>query len=63
MGGNFKFQAQDSFFGIIVLGRLEDLKNESHSLKRGTFSSGYIVIFDPLAFQQMGVQKYKNNMI
>ena len=29
----FKFQAQDSFFG-----RLGDLKNESHFLKKGTFS-------------------------
>ena len=29
MGGNFKFQAQDSFFR-----RLGDLKNESHFLKK-----------------------------
>ena len=29
----FKFQAQDSFFG-----RLGDLKNESHFLKKGTLS-------------------------
>ena len=37
MDGNFKFQAQDSFFGITFwnnfFGRLGDLKNESHFLK------------------------------
>ena len=34
MGGNFKFRAQDSIFG-----RLGDLKNESHFLKKATFNN------------------------
>ena len=33
MGRNFKFQVQDSFFGLFFLWRLGDLKNESHFLK------------------------------
>ena len=35
MGRNFKFQVQDSFFGIFFLG---DLKNKSHFLKKATFT-------------------------
>ena len=34
MGRYFKFQDQDSFFGIFIFGRLGDLKNESHFLKK-----------------------------
>ena len=38
MGGNFKFQVQDSFWNNFF-GRLGDLKNESHFLKKKkTFS-------------------------
>ena len=40
-----KFQAQDSFLGIMFFGRLGDLKNESHFLKIGTF------IYLPIQFQ------------
>ena len=37
MGGKFQLQAQDSFFG-----RLGDLKNESHFLKKkATFNIGF----------------------
>ena len=39
MGGNIKFQYQDSFFGIFFGGRLGDLKNKSHFLKKATFKS------------------------
>ena len=37
MGGNFKFQVQDSFLEYFFW-RFEDLKNESHFLKKATFS-------------------------
>ena len=37
MAGNFKFQAQDSFLNNFF-GRLGDLKNQSHFLKKGTFT-------------------------
>ena len=33
MGGNFKFQVQDSFLNIFF-SRFGDLKNESHFLKK-----------------------------
>ena len=39
MGGKFKFQAQDSFLeNIYIFFRFGDLKNESHFLKKATFS-------------------------
>ena len=34
MGGKFKFQAQDSFFGIYFFLKFGDLKKESHFLKK-----------------------------
>ena len=37
MGGNFKFQVQDSFWNIFFR-RLGDLKDESHFLKKTTFT-------------------------
>ena len=42
MGGNFKFQAQDSFFGIIFLGDWEIWKTNLTFWKKGTFNVGAI---------------------
>ena len=43
MGGNFKFQAQDSFLEYVFWGG--DLKNESHFLKKGTFKTVNLELF------------------
>ena len=40
IGGKFKFQAQDSFLEHFFW-RLGDLKNESHFLKKATFSQSH----------------------
>ena len=43
MGGNSKFQVQDSFLEYLFWGRLGDLRNESHFLKKDTFRWNWIL--------------------
>ena len=60
MGGNFKFQVQDSFLEYFFL-RFGDLKKESHFLKKKSPLEQYTVIFP--SFFALGDQGKRHEMV